>query len=55
MMNSEAIDNEHAKTCEWTYRESGWYETECDIFISDVNTIDFKYCPYCGKRIKWIA
>jgi len=55
-----------SKYCEWTKDESAntfYYDTTCDKhFLSGIlnleylkiNCIEFKFCPFCGKIIKYI-
>ena len=43
--------------CEWKYNDTEYYfESSCDhlhIFMSDgPKENEYKYCPYCGKKIK---
>ena len=43
--------------CEWKYNDSEYYfESSCDhlhIFMSDgPKENEYKFCPYCGKKIK---
>ena len=43
--------------CEWKYNNSEYYwESSCEhlhIFMSDgPGENEYKYCPYCGKKIK---
>ena len=46
------------KTCTWKYEcpyEIGYYDTECGTaYYFEEGTIeenDYRFCPYCGKRI----
>lgn len=46
--------------CEWKYDDSEYYfESSCDhlhIFMSDgPKENEYKYCPYCGKKIKAVV
>lgn len=43
--------------CEWKYNDSEYYfESSCDhlhIFMSDgPKENEYRFCPYCGKKIK---
>ena len=40
--------------CEWKYKELYGYYTSCTEFRSCIACNDkyWKYCPYCGKKIK---
>ena len=46
--------------CEWKVFDNSvedddhiWtYETGCKNYIEEEHTVHFKYCPYCGKKIK---
>jgi hypothetical protein len=45
------------KTCVWQYQEDcDYYETECGngaVFTNGgVKENEYKYCPYCGKKIE---
>ena len=46
--------------CEWKYNNSEYYwESSCEhlhIFMSDgPEENEYKYCPYCGKKIKVVG
>jgi len=53
-----------SKTCEWTRHKSGqweigdnivWWTPQCDVTIEECSRFtisDYRFCPYCGKRIK---
>ena len=46
--------------CEWKYNNSEYYwESSCEhlhIFMSDgPGENEYKYCPYCGKKIKIVG
>ena len=42
--------------CEWEYDFDGCYNTGCkkhyEFTVDDIEANEFKYCPYCGKKIK---
>lgn len=54
----DKIDRLAAGECRWKLEEdvmfkncfSGW-ETDCGRIT--VQRLDYKYCPYCGRRIKF--
>ncbi len=39
--------------CKWEFKNNGEFAKCCDnsYTIPRFISIDFKYCPYCGKRI----
>ena len=46
--------------CEWKYNDTEYYwESSCEhlhIFMSDgPEENEYKYCPYCGKKIKVVG
>jgi hypothetical protein len=42
--------------CVWSYNSDGFYDTACvNAFMLESGSLKenkFKFCPYCGKRIK---
>lgn len=45
-------------SCEWKYKDDGYddyYETACDnlhcFLEGNVKNNQYKYCPYCGRKI----
>lgn len=58
-LNSIIVQDRDSKTCEWEerkkYDEYGVYDTSCNNtqYFSDggIKENEYKYCPYCGKRI----
>lgn len=49
------------KKCMWTHEKpSYWMESECGAeqpvfeFEDDYAFNNYKFCPFCGKNIKWI-
>ena len=55
--NAERIRNMTDDVCEWKYNDSEYYfESSCDhlhIFMSDgPKENEYRFCPYCGKKIK---
>ena len=50
-------ENKSDDVCEWKYNDSEYYfESSCDhlhIFMSDgPKENEYRFCPYCGKKIK---
>ena len=47
------LDGNHDDVCEWKVK-SNYYVTKCshDTDVMYGLKQDFKYCPYCGKKIK---
>ena len=50
-------ENKADDVCEWKYNNSEYYwESSCEhlhIFMSDgPEENEYKFCPYCGKKIK---
>lgn len=45
------------KICKYTYMENELYKPECnddeDDYIDYLALRHFKFCPYCGKLIKY--
>jgi len=38
--------------CKWEYQEDdGFYNTQCEYAFYFEDDKDFKWCPYCGKKI----
>ena len=55
--NAERIRNMTDDVCEWKYNDSEYYfESSCKhlhIFMSDgPKENEYRFCPYCGKKIK---
>jgi len=49
--------SEDMKTCKWKYDDIySIYETSCNeaqyFTNGDIKENRYKYCPYCGKKIK---
>jgi hypothetical protein len=44
--------------CRWTFEDDSYYETDCNesFYFDDGLRLEdcdnFKYCPYCGGKIK---
>ena len=41
--------------CKWVLNDDGFWVSECDhdvVMDTDPLEGDFKYCPYCGRKIK---
>ena len=50
-------ENKSDDVCEWKYNDSEYYfESSCEhlhIFMSDgPKENEYRFCPYCGKKIK---
>lgn len=45
------LDGNHDDVCEWRCDVYGRWHTKCHT-LSGHNPLEFKYCPYCGKKIK---
>jgi ribosomal protein L33 len=41
-------------TCEWSKESTFWYTSSCnkEEGFNSLELTRFKYCPYCGKKIK---
>ena len=55
--NAERIRNMTDDVCEWKYNDSEYYfESSCEhlhIFMSDgPKENEYRFCPYCGRKIK---
>lgn len=53
----EILDEESAKEvqkCEWTYDCYYRGHTSCHVLTPYGKDLEFKYCPYCGRKIKVI-
>ena len=40
--------------CDWTWDEDNLvWDTECgeEFYMDDKESLDFGFCPYCGKKI----
>ena len=53
-------ENKADDVCEWKYNDSEYYfESSCEhlhIFISDgPEENEYRFCPYCGKKIKIVG
>ena len=58
--NAERIRNMTDDVCEWKYDDSEYYfESSCEhlhIFMSDgPKENEYRFCPYCGKKIKIVG
>ena len=58
--NAERIRNMTDDVCEWKYNDSEYYfESSCKhlhIFMSDgPEENEYRFCPYCGKKIKIVG
>lgn len=59
MLNGGVL-NKMYDFCTWEENEEGWYAAKCenenesDFWLSWFLLRNFDYCPYCGKRIKFI-
>ena len=54
IVNQGGVDDD---VCEWKYKDSEYYfESSCEhlhIFMSDgPKENEYRFCPYCGKKIK---
>lgn len=51
---AEHDSQEKVTVCEWTADDEGNYRTACDnrLELGDGLPSNFKYCPYCGNKIK---
>lgn len=45
------LEGNHDDVCEWSCDVYGRWHTKCHT-LSGHNPLEFKYCPYCGKKIK---
>lgn len=45
-----------SKICLWIWDDDGFYSTECGqtfwFNTGDIKENKFKFCPYCGGKIK---
>ena len=50
------LDGNHDDVCEWKVK-SNYYVTKCshDTDVMYGLKQDFKFCPYCGKKIKVVS
>ena len=55
MPSAECKSIKENNFCEWKYYKNKSYHnyiTKCNYIYKDIIEHDFKYCPYCGKKIK---
>lgn len=45
------LDGNHDDVCEWRCDVYGRWHTKCHT-LADNDPLEYKYCPYCGKKIK---
>lgn len=44
--------NKTANKCGWKEDAYGRWHTGCNI-LADSSPLEYAYCPYCGKKIRW--
>lgn len=44
------LDGNHDDVCEWRCDVYGRWHTKCHT-LADNDHLEYKYCPYCGKKI----
>lgn len=48
------LDGNHDDVCEWRCDVYGRWHTKCHT-LADNDPLEYKYCPYCGKKIKVVG
>ena len=48
------MEGNHDDVCEWRCDVYGRWHTKCHT-LADNDPLEYKYCPYCGKKIKIVG